>query len=158
MVWRLRVLLAFVIVASLAACAAPGTTPAPGIAPTSPKPASVAPKPGVTLTGPIAITGKASGATITLQVSDDGTGIKSVGVTLQDLKCNGFSAGSMTKQVQGSFAISQGQIATSVSGIGEIRGRFTSSTEASGTVKLTLQIPMSGPCELGEFAWSAKAQ
>lgn len=158
MVWRLRVLLAFVILASLAACGAPGTTPAPGVAPTSPKPASVAPKPGATLTGAVVITGKASGATITLQVSDDGTAIKSVGVTLQDLKCNGFSAGSMSKQVQGSFAISKGQIAANVSGIGEITGSFTSPTEASGKVNLTLQIPMSGPCELGEFTWSAKAQ
>lgn len=120
--------------------------------------ASVAPKPGATLSGPLEISGKASSATITLKVSDDGATLTSIGVEFQNLKCNGFSAGSMSKSVGGSFAITGGAISATVSGLGEIQGRFTSPTEASGTANLTLQIPMGGNCALGEFKWSAKGQ
>jgi len=120
--------------------------------------APVAPQPGARLSGPIEITGKASSATITLKVSDDGTTLTSIGVEFQNLKCNGFSAGSMSKSVSGSFAITGGSISATAGGLGEIKGRFTSPTEASGTANLTLKIPMSGDCALGEFKWSAKAQ
>ena len=143
--------LAVFLAMMLAAC---GTKTAPS-APTS---APVAPKPGATLSGAVEISGKASAATITLKVSADGTALTSVAVTVQNLKCDGFSAGSMTKEVQGTFPVTGGTLTASVSGIGEIKGRFTSPTEASGTANLTLAIPMSAPCALGEYKWSAKAQ
>jgi len=139
--------LAACLALSLSAC---GATTGPS--------APVAPQPGVRLSGPVEISGKASSATITLKVSDDGATLTSIGVEFQTLKCNGFSAGSMSKSVGGSFAIAGGSISASVGGLGEIKGRFTSPTEASGTVNLTLKIPLGGDCALGEFKWSAKAQ
>jgi len=118
---------------------------------------SVSPKAGATFTGPIDISGKASSGTIEFTVSADGTSITSVSITMKDLECNGFSAGSMTKETSGTFAIDGSRVSASPSGIGEIEGRFTSSTEASGTIDMTLEIPFFGPCSLGEWNWSAEA-
>ena len=118
---------------------------------------SAVPRGGATFTGQIEIRDKASSGTIQFSISADGSSITSVTVNLKDLKCNGFSAGSMNKEVSGSFLITDGNINASPSGIGEIKGRFTSSTKASGTIDITLEIPFSAPCELGEWPWSANA-
>jgi len=116
-----------------------------------------APRPGAVLTGPIEISGKASGGTISLTVSEDGGSISSVKVTLQNLKCDGFSAGSLTKEAGGVFPVAKGNVNASPSGIGEVKGRFTSPTVASGTIDLVLEIPYDGTCKLGTSNWSAKA-
>jgi hypothetical protein len=152
----LRFAVLALLVVSLVACGSQSAGVATGETPAAPKGAAV-PKAGATYAGPIEISGKASAGTITLKVSDDGAAITSVSVEFTDLKCDGFSAGSMSKQVGGTFAISNGQLTASVSGIGDIKGRFASATEASGTAKITLDI-MGSPCELGQFDWSAKAQ
>jgi hypothetical protein len=119
---------------------------------------ATSPQPGAVLSGPIEISGKASSGTIGLTVSDDGASVTSVKVTLTELKCDGFSAGSLTKEVSGAFAAAKGKVVASLSGIGKIDGRFTSPTAASGTIDLALEIPMGGgTCKLGTQNWSAEA-
>jgi hypothetical protein len=134
-----------------------GTTTTPAGTTATPKAGTVAPKPGATFSGSIEITGKASSGTIEFNISGDGASIISVSITLKDLKTESFSAGSMTKSTSGTFPITSGNLDASLSGIGKIKGRFTSSTQASGTVDLTLDIPFSAPVKLGEWHWSAKA-
>ncbi|MBM3157305.1 MAG: hypothetical protein FJ004_08495 [Chloroflexi bacterium] len=120
---------------------------------------TASPKAGATFTGPIEITGKAESGTITLTISEDGASVASVSVVLNNLKCDGFSAGSMNKSVSTPFPVTNGSFATSLSGIGDIAGSFTTMTKASGTVDLVLQIPFSSAtCELGEWHWSAEAE
>jgi len=119
---------------------------------------SVTPTPGATFSGPVDISGVASSAVISLVVSGDGAAITSVSVALKDLKTETFSAGSMEKQVTGSIPIAGGSFSGSLSGLGTIEGQFTSATEASGSVKLNVEIPFSGPADLGEFSWTATAQ
>jgi len=120
---------------------------------------SVAPQSGAVLTGPLEISDKASSGTISLTVSEKGTSIASVSVTLNDLKCERFSADSFTKEVGDAFPVADGKVVASLSGIGKINGRFTSPTEASGTIDLVLEIPFGGgTCELGTRNWSVEAQ
>lgn len=164
---RLRRLLV-VLGLILAACAPKATPVAPTPVEATPtlKPVEatptpvpiVGPQPGANLAGAIEISGKASSATIFLTISEDGSSIASVGIALTDLKCDGFSAGSMLQQLGGPFPVAEGNIVASLSGGGEIMGRFTSPTEASGTINLILEIPFGGTCELGTWDWSAKAE
>lgn len=118
---------------------------------------SAAPKGGATFTGAIEISGKASNGTIQFSISEDGTSITSVTITLKDLKSDGFSAGSMTQEASGPFPITKGNFTASPSGVGELEGHFTSSTKASGTIDITLDIPFAGTIEFGEWPWSAEA-
>ena len=164
-VWLLLVIVGLIL--PLIACAPKATpvaprpveaTPTPKPAEATPTPVAVLrPQPGAILTGPIEISEKASSATIFLSISEDGVSIASVGIALVDLKCDGFSAGSMTQDFGGPFPVAEGDIAASLSGGGEIKGRFTSPTEASGTINLILEIPFGGTCDLGRWDWSAKA-
>lgn len=133
------------------------TTTTPAVTTATPKAGTVAPKPGATFSGSIEITGKASSATIEFNISGDGASIISVSITLKDLKTDGFSAGSMTKKTSGTFSITGGNFDASLSGIGKMKGGFTSSTQASGKIDLTLDIPFSPAAKLGEWNWSAKA-
>ena len=159
---RLAMLVASVLVVSLilsfAGCGGGGTAAPQGEGSTTPQGGGAAPTPGASFSGPVEISGTASSAIISLVVSADGASITSVGVTLNDLKTESFSAGSMTKEVTGSIPIKDGSFSGSLSGLGEIDGRFASPTEASGTVKLNVEIPYSVPADLGEFSWNAKAQ
>jgi hypothetical protein len=126
----------------------------------SPEPV-LAPKPGAKLAGPIDISGKASGGTISLTVGEDGTSIVSAGITLKDLKCDGFSAGSMMNTATLSSPITKGSFAASASGVGEIKGQFTSPTDASGTINIAFKMTIlnsSIACDLGTWNWNAKAQ
>ena len=116
----------------------------------------VSPEPGATLTGAIDITQAASGGTISLTISGDGASLTSISVTLSDLECDGFSAGSITKTAGASISITEGNFQGSVADIGEIEGEFTSSTVANGTVNLMLEIPFFGTCDLGTWNWSAQ--
>lgn len=118
------------------------------------------PEPGSTFSGPIDISGGASSGTFTFTVSDDGAAITFVGFSLTDVRCDGFSAGSWASQASGMpFPIRDGSINVSSSSIGEAEGRFTSPTEASGTIDLRpeLSFGQTTRCELGEWEWSAEA-
>ena len=110
------------------------------------------PKPGAQFTGDIDLGGKTSRATITFTISDDGKTITSVGIDLSDVKCNGSSAGRMSSWAGGQFSIANGAFTASPSSIGEVQGRFTSPTQASGTIHLKLNI-----CDLGTQNWNATA-
>jgi len=132
-------------------------TPTPTEQATPTSGGEVIPKPGATLTGPIEISGKASSGTISLTISEDGASVTSVSITLNDLECDGFSAGSYSAERQGSFPVTGGAFSASLSDIGTIEGLFTSPTEASGTINLVLEIPYAGTFELGTWNWSAKA-
>jgi len=169
---RISFLLVMLLLMLFLTACAPGPTPtAPsGVEPTStPKPVEptptprpppdVEPQPGAAFAGPIEITGKASSATIAFTISEDGASIVSVGVSLTDVKCDGFSAGNLTQRSQGSFSVAEGRIAISSKSLGEFEGRFLSPTEARGTAKLTLEIPFGGgTCDLGTWDWSATAR
>ena len=116
------------------------------------------PKPFAVLTGPIEIREKASSGTITLTVSKDGASITSVNVTLTDFECSPPWA-SYILETRDVSPVAEGNIVVSLSGLGEIKGRFTSPTEASGTIDLAAlgRTFAAGTCELGKSNWSAKA-
>ena len=60
---------------------------------------------------------------------------------------------------QGSYPVARGSLDATVAGIGHLKGRFTSPTQGSGTVELSLEFPVSRqPWSLGEWRWSAQAQ
>jgi len=121
----------------------------------------VAPAPGAIFSGPIEISGKASSGTLIFTVSGDGATITSVSVRLSDAQCDGMSARSMERRAYVSIPVADGSIDSSVGGIGVVEGRFTSPTEASGTIVLRLADIGPGQttvCELGEWEWSAEAQ
>jgi len=116
-------------------------------------------QPGAAFSGPIKISGKASGGTISFTISEDGTSI-TLDITLSNLKCDGMTAGSMSTQASGPLSITDGSFSASFSNIGEVEGRFASPTEASGTINLSWKISILGQttaCELGTWDWSAEA-
>jgi hypothetical protein len=116
-------------------------------------------QPGAAFSGPIKISGKASGGTISFAISEDGTSI-TLEITLSDLKCDGMSASSMSTQASGPLSITDYSFNASFSDLGEVEGRFASTTEASGTIDLSLKISVLGQttaCELGTWDWSAEA-
>ena len=118
------------------------------------------PAPGVTFKGPIAISGTASSGVISYVVSEDRTSITSVVVTVNDVKCAGFSAGKIETTSPGQFPVADGKIAAFPFQKGEINGQFTSSTEAAGTIHLKLEFSILNQttvCELGTWNWSTKA-
>jgi len=121
----------------------------------------VVPAAGASFSGPIAISEGASSAILLFAVSEDGSSITSVGVTLSNVECDGMSAGSMSTMSSGQFPIAEGEFAGSASSVGEIQGRFTSPTEASGVIDLRLEVSVLGQtlvCELGEWDWTATGQ
>jgi hypothetical protein len=119
---------------------------------------SALPTPGATFEGPVQISGSASSAVIDLKVSDDGAFLESVSVTMNDLKTEGFSAGSMTKNVGVNVPVGKGSFSAPLSGLGSISGSFSTATEASGKIRLKVEIPLDGTADLGEFAWTASVK
>ena len=116
---------------------------------------------GASFSGPIAISEGASSAILRLAISEDGSSITSVEVTLSNVECDGMSAESMSTTSSGQFPITEGVFAVSASGLGEIQGRFTSPTEASGVIDLRWEVSVLGQtlvCELGEWDWTATGQ
>lgn len=142
------------------------------------------PAPGSSFSGAIEIGDKASSASISFNIREDGTAIKDLAVTLSELKCNGLSAG----QVNDSWGnqiitISDGAFSSSIPAVGknivkynleaspadfpviedleragQIEGKFTSAKKASGTIKIFMWVVMTDrACELGTFPWSATA-
>lgn len=165
-VWLLLVIVGLILPLTACAPKASPVAPTPVEATPTPKPveatptpvAIIGPQPGANLAGPIEISGKATSATISFTISEDGSSIASVSIALVELKCDGFSADLLIQDLGGPFPLSEGNIAASLSGGGEIKGRFTSPTEASGTINLILEIPFAGTCDLGRWDWSAKAE
>jgi hypothetical protein len=188
-----KLLLSIAAIGLLLAACAPGAAPAPSEAtpspqvieptPTSSPVPAMGPKPGITFDGTIETSGKAKSGTLKFTISEDGFFIASLGVTLNDLQCDGLSAGSYSdflgtlraSVTDGKFTASLpamgGMISNfkqeykprptlaSLSDVGKIEGAFISPTEASGTIKIFLGIPMSRTaCEFGNFDWSAKGK
>ncbi len=113
------------------------------------------PKPGATLSGPIEMGNKATTAVITLQVSDDGSAITSMSASFTDLKCEGFSAGSMTTQAKSTHPISGGTLQVDSSSLGKVTGTFTSPTAIAGSIELTINPGIGSPIPCGTWDWSA---
>lgn len=147
----------------------PPTATLTSVPPTeTPTPAVVNPQLGATFIGAMEVSeagssGTASGGTVKLVISDDGSSITSAEIILTDLKCPSSSSGSTTLTVGDpahSTLINEGKIEIVASGLGKqsIEGQFTSPTEANGTMTMTLEIPLEKPCDLGTWNWTAKAQ
>jgi hypothetical protein len=145
-------------------------------------PLAVNPKPGAKLAGTIEMGEKAKSGEIIFAVTEDGGAITSLIVTLNDVTCDGLTAGMYSDflgtirvpvtngRFTGSLPAMGGQIknfmipslkpwptVASLSKAGAIEGSFSSPTEASGTITIYLGIPGSKlACPLGTFRWSAR--
>jgi hypothetical protein len=122
---------------------------------------SVQPKAGATFVGAIAMDAdKAESAILTFTISEDGMSITKIGVSFTKFKCEAMSAGQISVNSGGNFPIADG-LTISPSNIGQIAGRFSSPTKASGTIHLQLKIDMgmgSISCDMGTWDWSADAK
>ncbi len=122
---------------------------------------SAQPKAGATFSGPIHIdAAKAESATLSFTVSADGVTISKVGVSFINIKCEVMSAGAMSVSNGSSFPIAEG-LDISPANVGHITGKFNSSTKASGTIDIKLEINTGfgkAKCELGEWEWTAEAK
>jgi len=115
------------------------------------------PRPGATLSGPIEMGDKATKAVITLQVSDDGSAITSMSAFFTDVKCDGFSAGSIMTQDRSAHPISGGQLRVDSGSLGNLTGEFTSPTAIARSIELTIN-PGSGTRACGTWDWSASRE
>jgi hypothetical protein len=117
------------------------------------------PQAGATYSGDIAVAAdKASSATLSFKISDNGEAITSISIFLSDVHCKTMSAGSMMQTVQGNFALDGSDINIQAEKLGEIKGKFTSEAEASGTINIVLKNEIMGAvmlCELGSWDWKA---
>jgi hypothetical protein len=96
---------------------------------------------------------------ISLEVSEDGTSITALTFTFDETsKCPGItiSGGEVSMSEAGPFPITEGNIDASLANGGELKGRFTSPTEASGTITVK-GLPYSDACQFGPLNWSAMA-
>ena len=128
---------------------APTPTPAPTEVP------GIQPNPGATLSGPIEMGGKAAKATITLKVSEDGHAITSLSAFFTNVKCDGFSAGSIMSQDGSTHPISAGALQVDSRSLGKLTGTFTSPTAVAGSIELTISQGMGSPISCGTWDWSA---
>lgn len=138
-------------------------TPTPEPPTETPIPAAVDPQPGAILKGVIEASENASGIIMSLELSEDGTSITTLTFILTSAsKCEGMnitiSEGSeMSLAEAGPFPITEGRIDASLPNGGELKGRFTSPTEASGTITVK-GLAYSDACQIGPSNWSAKAE
>lgn len=110
--------------------------------------------PGKTLIGKIAMD-NAKSAQITLRVSADGKLIEGLGFSFTELKCEGFSAGSMSTQMTLREPVTNGKFEFS-SSVGVINGQFTSPTAVQGSIHLKFNQKPIGEFECGTWNWSAE--
>ena len=117
------------------------------------------PMAGATYSGTIAVAAdKASSATLSFKASDDSTAITSISISMSNVKCKTMSAGSLSQTIQGNFNLDGSNINIQSDQLGEIKGKFTSETEASGTFNIVLKNKIMGAtmlCELGTWDWKA---
>lgn len=111
----------------------------------------VTPQGGITLNGAITMD-RAENAAIMLTVSSDAAYIESVSLSMSNLKCEGFSAGSWMTTESGQIPITEGEFFYKSDNIGEINGKFTSPTAAEGTIHFA---PYAGRAECGNWTWTA---
>lgn len=148
--------------------------------------ANTSPAAGSFFSGEIDMGDKASSGTISFKISEDGISVTAINITLLELKCNslnierihdnlgnglisitsgGFSA-SIPAMGASQFTESQNYHLTAspfdfpsfsdMGSVGQLEGKFSSATDASGTIKLYIWAVMTDrACELGEFTWKA---
>jgi len=172
MIWTACILLTFLSLSFLVACglkpkeslpkgdAEPElATPMPDLKTEIPavEPAVTPPAlPSVTLVGKITMD-SAKIAQITLKVSADGKLIEGLGFSFTELKCEGFSAGSMSTEMTTRESVTDGKFEFS-SSFGVISGRFTSPTAVKGSIHLKFNQKPIGEFECGTWEWSAKGK
>lgn len=146
---------------------APTDTPTPLPPSETPTPASVEPQPDSTLSGKSTVNNVADSATIDLMVSEDGTSLTQVDISIINLSidCSATFAGveqkgsiSADSQIISyySIPISEGVFETN-----DFGGEFTSPTEANGWIHLFANPSgVVGPpiCDYGQWYWSATAE
>ena len=142
------------------------------------------PAPGASFSSTINMDNKASSATIGFKISDDGTSIKDLKTTINELKLDGLTAGQvydfngvlLTPIEGGRFnasipavggsvkdykldkSPSEFQTVAALDNIGQIEGKFLSATKASGTIKIYMWLLLTDwAVEVGEFAWEAES-
>lgn len=146
--------------------------------------AKIEPQPGAAISATITTGDKASSGTLSFKVSQAGTAISDLRISLENANCQDMiTMGSvMDFMSDPGIPISDGAFESSLpamggmvenyrfnpgdsfptpvpdpSMVGKIAGRFTAPTEASGTITIFLGAAMSGGvvCELGTFDWSS---
>jgi len=145
---------------------------------------SAKPAPGASFSGAIIMGGKASSAVIGFKISEDGTSIKDLETTINDLKLDGLTAGQVydfngvllapieggrfnasipviggsVKDYKLDKSPSEFQTVAVLDNIGQIEGKFLSATKASGTIKIYMWLLLTDySIEVGEFSWEAES-
>ncbi len=140
---------------------------------------------GATFNGWIETGDKASSGGISFTISSDGASIIDLDLTLSEVRCDGLSMGRVHEFVGGVLAsTADGSFAAaipamgrevdnyelnaipsdfpefaSLDDIGQIGGKFSSPTEASGKINIYVWVLMTDhACELGDFSWRAQAR
>jgi hypothetical protein len=154
------------------------------VPPTDTPPPIPEPQPGATVSGSIATGDKASSGMLSFKVSETGDAITDLSISLEKANCNGMITMGSVMDYLGDpgIAIADGAFEGPLPAmggmvtdynfnppdpfpspvpdpytVGQITGRFTSPTTASGTITIFLGAAMSGGvvCELGTFDWSS---
>ena len=142
-----------------------------------------APQPGAYFKGTINMADKASSGEIGFDIAEDGASIKNLYITLNNLEHESFIAERVHDNLPGLLIpIKGGKFSHSLPAIGneftnfiigkpydefptfdslnnisQIEGKFLSTTQASGTIKIYIWVPSSDRAfELGEFPWETK--
>lgn len=146
---------------------------------------NIKPTPGTSFSGSIDMGNKASSATISFKISDDGTFIENLSTSIIDLKVDGLTAGRVSDNRNTKLALiengkfsasipavgaivenykidkspSEFQTVTDIDNIGQIEGKFLSLNKSSGTIKIYMWLILTDyAVEIGEFFWEAQAQ
>ena len=142
------------------------------------------PVPGASFSGMISMGEKANNATIGFKISEDGTSIKDLKTTINDLKLDGLTAGQVydyhggllisveggrfnasipavggsVKDYKLDKSPSEFQTVAALDNIGQIEGKFLSASKASGTIKIYMWLLLTDyAIEVGEFTWEAES-
>lgn len=145
---------------------------------------SAKPAPGESFSGAIIMGDKASSAVIGFKISEDGTSIKDLKTTINDLKLDGLTAGQVydyhggllisieggrfnasipaiggsVKDYKLDKSPSEFQTVAALDNISQIEGKFLSATKASGTIKIYMWLLLTDyAIEVGEFSWEAES-
>ncbi len=127
---------------------------------------AISPQPGSSFTGNLEGENETGSGTISFDISVDGTAINNLNITLNDssANCGGASTGTLgfgqlALPFTGPYLIKEGSFSIEISKTGGLNGKFTSPTEASGSINLILDVTLFGnsqTCDFGTWNWSAK--
>jgi hypothetical protein len=176
---RISYLLALVVL--LLAALACETLSLPGLG-------SAQPEAGAIFRGDIEMGSAGSRGELRFQVTDDGANLTNFYISVMDLVCGSLTVGQIDGSMGnrlitldngrfdtslpslGNFGMSSSKnyrvggspadfpTIDSLETTGQFEGKFTSGTEAEGTILLTMAVLMTDrACELGTFPWSAEA-